>query len=200
MILSLLSLLSLNAGEAIRALITLYTLDSGDYRSKIASESSIKQYLRALKQHEKSVTVSLHGCNMVYSLATTDALRLRLGTYVQSALSLCVCPFAPPVYLLSLVALTIIDWTPSTTGNLRACETVSNVLSKHCTDNALVASWAFKAIVSLSQLEDNKLKFQTQGMVTSAVTVHVGVLFPLLCGCDGAQVRGVRVWVRANVI
>ena len=48
-------------------------------------------------------------------------------------------------------------------GNLKACEHVSNVLSKHCTDSALVSSWAFKAIVALSQLESNKIKFQTTG-------------------------------------
>jgi hypothetical protein len=48
-------------------------------------------------------------------------------------------------------------------GRLMACECVSNVLSKHCTNSAAVCVWAFKAIVSLSEYEGNKSKFYHTG-------------------------------------
>lgn len=59
-------------------------------------------------------------------------------------------------------------------GRLMACECVSNVLSKHCTNSAAVAVWAFKAIVSLSEFEGNKSKFHHTGKYTlSYITSYV---------------------------
>ncbi len=60
-------------------------------------------------------------------------------------------------------------------GNLKACENVVNVLSKHGVKNAEVAQWASKAIVGLSAHVENKPRFNTTETCTSltnALTEH----------------------------
>jgi hypothetical protein len=110
-------------GESLRALITLSTYEGGSYRNTICSQKSIQLYMKTLKHHDKVESVAHWGCAMIYNLATTDALRERLG-------------------------------------GSKACEIVTNILHKHSSTSALVSSWALKAIVALSLLENNRIRFQ----------------------------------------
>ena len=54
-------------------------------------------------------------------------------------------------------------------GNVKACDAVINVISKHGTKDADCAEWACKALVALSTLPANKAQFLTTEACTAVV-------------------------------
>lgn len=162
-------------GECLRALVTFTTISP--YPPKLKHEESLKLFIRVMKLHEKYDKVARWGCNVIYTCASDETSREKLGNLkacdaVNSALRHhsasdgAVTTWACK----SLVALSMYDVNKQRFINTETCMCVIKALQSHQED-AVACEWTCAAIVSLAMSESNRIKLGAAGACAALCSV-----------------------------
>eukprot|EP01038_Epipyxis_sp_PR26KG_P004281 gene4281-6066_t len=128
-----------------RSLVTLGTYQSK--LTKVHTESSLKLYLK--------VNDPFFLNSILLNSNFTQMLHIKLLKAHEKV------PSVAEWGINLIYCCAIDDNNRSKLGENRACEIISSILSKHGPKNSIVSAWSCKAIVELSKVEANKVRFNT---------------------------------------
>lgn len=149
-------------GEIVKALITMATHEVS--KQKIRSEHAVKLAVRAIRLHEKDHVVARWGCSIIYTCATDNETRSKLGEAKACEA------------VISILHKHVVQPHHGTGGHGHGHGHGHGDGRHGSSENeAAVASWGCRAIVGLSVLQRNSAKFhnmETCVAVVEALRYH----------------------------
>jgi len=176
--------------DCLRALTIMLSNETS--RPLIRSETSFRQFVKVMRTHEKDPLVAKWGCTLIYTSATDDLSRSRLGLVkaCETVTSILLKHSEASADIAAwgckaMFSLAVLDSNKSKFANSDTCKAVVIALKENYED-LVVSEWACATIVTICGLEGNRTKIGSGGgcqaiQLTLAKQSHSEIVTRLAC-------------------
>lgn len=178
--------------DCFRAMVIM--LSHKPSRRLLRADTTIKQVVKSMKLHEKDISVARYGCNLLYTYATDENIRARLGNVraCEVVIGILIKHCEADVNVITWVSKAIFSLVLLESNKLKfahsdICFALIKAL-KEFHSNETIAEWICADIIAIAPLEGNRNRLGLGGAcaaLLSTLTKHssLPIIVKLVCEC-----------------